>query len=97
MMSRMTSNGHMAKKYKSTNSQDVTGSSSSPLWLVLSLVVWVPTGLPVTKASMCPLPEPRDGVRRELRIVSHQGQTFLIGLGDKEAVEGIPMVQGKAV
>ena len=68
-----------------------------PLWLVLSFVVWVPTGLLVTKAGMSPLPEPRDGVRRELRLVSHQGQTFLMGLGDKEAVEGIPMVQGKAV
>ena len=27
----------------------------------------------------------------------HQGQTFLVGLGDKEPVERIPVVQGKAV
>ena len=44
-----------------------------------------------------PLPEQRYRVRRELRIVRHQGQTILVGLGDEEAVEGIPMVQGKAI
>ena len=55
------------------------------------------------KAARCqgrhetPLPEHRDGVRRELRIVRHHGQTFLVRLGDEEAVEGIPVVQGKAV
>src|SRR5262249_23582672 len=43
------------------------------------------------------LPEHRDGVCRELRIVRHHGQTFLVRLGDEEAVEGIPVVQGKAV
>ena len=44
-----------------------------------------------------PLPEQRYRVCRELRIVRHQGQTILVGLGDEEAVEGIPMVQEKAV
>ena len=44
-----------------------------------------------------PLPEQRYGVRRQLRIVRHQGQTFLVGLGDEEAVEGISVVQGKSV
>jgi hypothetical protein len=29
--------------------------------------------------------------------VRHQGQTFLVGLGDEEPVKGIPVVQGKAV
>jgi hypothetical protein len=43
------------------------------------------------------LPEQRDGVRRELRIVRHQGQTFPVGLGDEKAVEGIPVVQGQAI
>src|ERR687892_345535 len=43
------------------------------------------------------LPEQRDGVRRELRIVRHQGQTFSVGLGDEKAVEGIPVVQGQAI
>ena len=27
----------------------------------------------------------------------HHGQTFLVRLGDEEAVEGIPVVQGKVV
>ena len=27
----------------------------------------------------------------------HHGQTFLVRLGDEEAVEGIPVMQGKAV
>lgn len=55
------------------------------------------------KAAYCqgrqetPLPEHRDGVRRELRIVCHHGQTFLVRLGDEEAIERLPMVQGKAV
>ena len=43
------------------------------------------------------LPEHRDGVRRELWIVRHHGQTFLVRLGNEEAVEGIPVVQGKVV
>jgi hypothetical protein len=43
------------------------------------------------------LPEQSDGVRRELRIVCHQGQTLPVGLGDEKAVEGIPVVQGQAI
>jgi hypothetical protein len=35
-----------------------------------------------------PLPEHRDGVRRKFRIVRHQGQAFLVSLGDEESVEG---------
>src|SRR5262245_11902525 len=56
-----------------------------------------------TKATRCQdrpetlLPEQGNGVRRELRIVRHHGQTFLVRLGDEEAVERIPVVQGKAV
>ena len=56
-----------------------------------------------TKATRCQgrpetlLPEQRNRVRRELRIVRHHGQTFLVRLGDEEAVEGIPVVQGKVV
>ena len=43
------------------------------------------------------LPEPRDGVRRARRSVYHHGQTFLVRLGDEEAIERIPVMQGKVV
>lgn len=34
---------------------------------------------------------------RTRRIVRHHGQPFAVGLGHQEAVEGSPVVQGKAV
>lgn len=40
---------------------------------------------------------PLSGQVRRVSLLRHQGQTFLVDLGDEEAVEGIPMVQEKAV
>jgi hypothetical protein len=57
----------------------------------------VPIHRPLYAHHQALLPEHRGGVRRELRIVCHQGQTFPVGLRDEKAVEGIPVVQGQAI